>query len=219
MIGRMKARKENPGVPAAHVKGRPRLLRVLFKDTRGVTAVEFSLIIVPFLGLLLALVQVGLYLFASEGLDVAVQDAARNIYTGIAQTSGISTATAFRTAYICPVNQPRKLPSFIDCNALIIDVRTVSSFTSADLNADFYKTTTTFCPGSPGDIVIVRVIYPMPVIVPVLVRSPTASVSVLRTGTVNDVPGNSGWKQLLLGTAVFQNEPYDGSNYVPPTAC
>ena len=190
-------------------------------DRRGATAVEFGLIMVPFLGLLLGIFQIGILFFTSEGLEGAVQDAARNIYTGQAQAANISTIDAFRTTYLCPTTGARLLPGFIDCTKLIIDVRTATSFASANTNSDFYKTASTnqFCPGPPGSTVIVRVAYPMPVIIPVIIGTSTQSVSTLRTGMVNDVPGNPGWKQLLLGTAVFVNEPYAAASYTPPAGC
>ena len=148
-----------------------------------------------------------------------MESAARKLYTGTAQTAGIATAAAFSSTYLCPASGPRKMPSYIDCSKLIIDVRNVGTFTAVDATADFYKSATTFCPGAPGDIVIVRVIYPLPAIMPILTGSATSAVGVLRAGMVNDVPGNSGWKQLILGTAIFQNEPYDGTKYVASNGC
>ena len=205
-------REPRPALKTRHLAGLPASLR---RDERGTTAVEFGLIAVPFFGLLLAVLQTGLYFFASEALDVAVQDAARNIYTGTAQTAGVATAAAFSSKYLCPTTGGRKLPSYIDCTQLIIDVRSASSFAATDTTSDIYNATTQFCPGAPGDIVVVRVIYPLPVLIPVLGRTGSSSVGVLRTGMVN----NGGWKQILLGTAVFQNEPYDGSSYVAPAGC
>ena len=62
-----------------------------------------------------------------------------------------------------------------------------------------------------------RVIYPLSVIVPVLV-SAGSGVGLVTAGTVNNVANNPGTKQLLLGTAVFQNEPY-ANGYVAPAGC
>ena len=204
------------GRPAKGRRAVRRILRRFNADARGATAVEFGLIGVPFLGLLLALFQTGLVFFANEGLEAAVQAAARNIYTGTAQTSGITTADQFRTNYMCPTVGPRILPSYIDCTKLIIDVRTANSMTGDDLSADFYNTTQQYCPGQIGDIVVVRVIYPMPAILPIITGNSTRTISRSFAGLVNNVPGNSGWKQLLLGTAVFQNEPNPSNNVTLP---
>lgn len=183
------------------------------RDRRGATAVEFGLISVPFFGLFLALFQIGMYFFCSEQLQAAVQSASRNIMTGTAQTAGVTTASAFASQYLC---KNSNFPSYFDCTKLIIDVRTAANFSSTDATKDFYKTTTTFCPGQPGQIVIVRVIYPLPAIVPIPV---VGSGGVLQMATVSDVPNNAGLKNLLLGTAVFQNEPAGSTSYSSPSGC
>ena len=180
------------------------------RDRRGITAVEFGLVAVPFIGLLAATFETGLVFFNTEGLEAAVQDASRNIMTGAAQTANITTKAAFLSTYVCPATGPRILPSFIDCSKLLVDIRTSSTFTSADLTNDFYTdtTTTSIAPGVGGNIVIVRVAYPMPVFMPILAGATNATIGANRAGLVNNVPGNAGWKHLLLATAVFQNEPF-----------
>jgi Flp pilus assembly protein TadG len=189
-------------------------------DRRGASAVEFGLIAIPFLGLLLAIFETGLMFLNSEGLEAAVQDAARNIMTGQAQAANVSTASQFVSTYMCPSTGQRILPSFIDCTKLIVDVRTASNFSSADVTKSFYQTPSSqqFCPGGPGVVTIVRVLYPMPVFLPLL-GGTIKSFAPITAGIVNDVPGNAGYKHLLLGTAVFQNEPYQGSTYTPPAGC
>lgn len=195
--------------------------RSFITDTCGATAVEFGLIMVPFLGLMMAIFQAGFAYFASENLQAATQSAARNLFIGTAQGKGVSTASAFVSQYMCPTGGG-PLASFIDCTKLIVDVRVsaAGTFAGLDTSADFYQagSATKFCPGRPGDIVIVRVIYPLPVFLPLLGTTNGRDVSVIRTGTVNDVPGVSGWQQLLLGTAVFRNEPF-ASSYSPPSGC
>lgn len=192
---------------------RPRALRRFGRDGRGATAVEFGLIAFPFIALLLALFQQGMYFFTSEALDAAVQNAARSVYTGQAQGTGVSSAASFVNTYLCPSNGGTQLSRLIDCSKVFVDVRpapTQGSFSNIDTTADFYQSgsTTEFCPGGPGEIVIVRVIYPLPVYAPGLFPS----------GTVSNVPNNPGMKQLILGTAVFQNEPYS-NGYVAPSGC
>lgn len=191
-------------------------------DVRGATAVEFALIIVPFLGLLMAIFQVGFTYFTSENLQAAVQTAARKLYVGTAQGNGVATASAFLSQYMCPTGGGGPLASFIDCTKLIVDVRVSStgSFTGLDTAADFYQAsaTTKFCPGGPGDIVIVRVIYPFPMFLPVIATTNGHDVAVVRSGGVNDVPNAAGWQQLLLATAVFRNEPF-ANGYTPPSGC
>ncbi len=200
----------------------PAARRSFAADTCGATAVEFALIMVPFLGLLMAIFQAGFTYFASENLQAATQSAARSLYVGTAQGNGVATASAFVSRYMCPSGGAGPLASFIDCTKLIVDVRVSSAgtFIGLDTSADFYQpgSATKFCPGGPGDIVIVRVIYPFPIFLPVMGTTNGHDVSVVRTGSVNDVPNASGWQQLLLGTAVFRNEPF-ASGYSPPSGC
>jgi Flp pilus assembly protein TadG len=193
-------------------------LRSFGSDRRGATAVEFALIMIPFMGLLLALFQAGIVFFTSEALEAAVEDAARNIYTGNAQTTGVSSASQFVSTFLCPTTGGRKLPTYVDCSKLIVDVRTAASFSAGDTSADFWQAGSTqqFCPGGEGDIVIVRVIYPLPAILPALTGT-IKSFGTSHAGLVDTVPNNAGWKQLLIGTAVFQNEPFGAST--PPTGC
>lgn len=182
---------------------------------------EFGLIAVPFLGLLLAIFETGLVFLNSEGLEAAVQDAARNIMTGQAQAANVSTAASFVSTYLCPTSGSRILPSFIDCSKLIVDVRSADTFATADTSRTFYQDPTTqqFCPGASGKIIVVRVAYPMPVFLPFLAGMTNATFHQITTGLVNDVPGNSGWKHLLVGTAVFQNEPFAPNSYSAPSGC
>lgn len=199
-----------------------RVSRRFADDVRAATAVEFALIMVPFLGLLMAIFQAGFTFFASENLQAAVQSAARRLYVGTAQGNGVNTASAFVNQYMCPSGGGGPLASFIDCSKLIVDVRvsTTGSFTGLDTAADFYQAgaTTTFCPGGPSEIVIVRVIYPFPIFLPVIGTTTGHDLTVVRNGSVNNVPNASGWQQLLLGTSVFRNEPYSGT-YTPPSGC
>lgn len=203
------------------------LPRRFAQDKRGATTVEFALVSVPFFGLLLAILETGFVAWANEGLQTAVADAGRNLMTGVAQTSSITTADQFRTTYICPANGPRILPSFIDCSKLIIDVRSYpvpasySVFATLDTANDFYATNATrlFCPGNAGAITIVRVAYPMPVYLPILIAAPNNSVGVQTAGQYQGVPGTTGNTHLLLATSVFQAEPYTNGTYTPPPGC
>ena len=198
-----------------------RLFQHFGRDRRGATAVEFGLVAIPFLGLLLATFEIGFVFFANEGLAAATQDAARNMKTGTAQQANITTADQFRTTYLCPATGTRVLPSFIDCSKLIIDVRAATSFASVDTTDTFYLNpkTTEFCPAGPSSIMVVRVVYPMPVMLPVIGYLTAGVFGQITTGLVNNVPSNAGWKHLLMGTAVFQTEPYPGTSFNPTPTC
>ena len=203
------------------------VIRCFARETRAATAVEFALIAVPFLGLLLTIIETGFVVWTSEGLQTAVTDAARNLMTGTLQAQGLTTAAQFRTTYICPATGPNLLPSFIDCTKLIIDVRSYpvpasySVFATLDTANDFYGATATrqFCPGNAGAITVVRVAYPMPLFLPTIVGTTNNTISTLTAGLVSNVPGTTGYSHLLLATSVFQAEPYGNGTYTPPAGC
>jgi Flp pilus assembly protein TadG len=191
------------------------------KDEKGATAVEFGLVIIPFLAILLYTIEIALVFLFNSNLDAAVRNASRAIMTGAAQAAGVYTVASFQSTYLCPKTGVSIIGSFIDCTKLIVDVRVVTAFTAADLSNDFYKTPTTnqFCPGAPGAITVVRAAYPMPSLLPLVQIGGTGSGGVNTSGLVNDVPGNPGWKHLLIGTSIFQAEPYPGGSYTKPAGC
>ncbi len=79
---------------------RGRLLRVVprrgagrfRRDERGAAAVEFALVSIPFLALVGAILETALGFFASQNLEIAVSNTARQIYTGQFQ-GGLAAGT------------------------------------------------------------------------------------------------------------------------------
>jgi Flp pilus assembly protein TadG len=191
-----------------HALGAP-LVRIT-SDERGTTAVEFSLIAVPFIGILMAIFQTGLVLFTSETLEAAVGDASRAIMTGQVQGGSISTVTAFRDNLLCTPTVPRRriLPSFIDCSRLIVDVQQAHSFSATDTARNFYANNQqTFNPGGAGCIVVVRVAYPLPIVFPILAGA--------GRNTAGQVNHGGGLKYMIVSTMLFRNEPFSTT----PAAC
>src|SRR5580700_3439678 len=95
-------------------------------DRRGAVAVEFSLVAIPFIALLLAIFQTMLVLFTGQVLDTGLQDSARMIMTGNAQSM---TAANFATG---PSGVCSRVTALFNCAAaynagtLQIDIRTPS---------------------------------------------------------------------------------------------
>ena len=186
-------------------------LRRFGADRRGATAVEFALIATPFLAVICATFELGFANFQNEMLANAVNDAARAMLTGNLQTANVTTASQFVSTYMCQASQ-RTLPAFFDCSKLIVDVRPAASFAVGDTANDFYKSgTNQFCPGQPGQVMVVRVAYPLPAILPVNLFSRTV-------GVVTDVPNQPGRFHILMSAALFEEENYAGS-YAPPPGC
>lgn len=91
-------------MPAGAIK----LLKRWRADRSGVTAIEFGLVALPFLMFMFGIIAVGLYFFITFSLENAVEQAARLVRTGQAQSNGMTT-TEFK-AEVC-----KKLPGFVDC--------------------------------------------------------------------------------------------------------
>lgn len=173
-------------------------------DESGATAVEFGMLAAPFVGLICGLMELAWVSYNAEMLQAAVSAASRAVLTGKAQTNNITDAPTFVSNLLCPTNGSRILPSSFDCSKLIVDVRTATQFGAANTSNNFYTQPLQFCLGQPSTIVVVRVAYPQQSILP---------LSLFNTyiGLTNSFPNQSGWVHALVGTAVFQTEPYAGS--------
>ena len=188
-----------------------RLARRFRRDKTGATAVEFSLIGVPFLATIFAIFELAYVSFESEQLSAGVFAGARAMLTGRAQALNISTASQFVSTYLCAPGS-RLVPSNFDCSKLVVDLRPAASFVGNNLSNDLYKATDNkYCPGAPGQIVVMRVAYPLRAIFPLDLMNP-------QTGVVSDVPGQSGMFHILVGQAVFQGEPYT-TGFTPAPGC
>jgi Flp pilus assembly protein TadG len=189
-----------------------RLLRSFARNSDGVTAVEFAIVSVPFLGLLFAILETALVFFTQQGLEAATADAARVILTGQRVTgytpaggTALTSSAAFRSQVMCTLPS---LPSFINCNNLIIDVRNQSTFASVDLSKTFDPNTTVFQTGGANCVVVMRIIYPMPVYLSFLTANGLIANGVNHSGQTNY---GGGWKHMLMATQVFRNEPFGNS--------
>jgi Flp pilus assembly protein TadG len=165
----------------------------LSRDVAGAAAVEFAMVAVPFLSLILVSLQTATIFFVDGALQTVVQKSARQLMTGSAQLSSL-TQSQFQSA-VCA-----NAPSFFQCANVMVDVESASSFSSVSTspltltyNAGAVTNTWQYSPGNPGDIVILRVMYNWPV-----VGGPLAF------GLANQPNSN----HLLVGTAVFKDEPY-----------
>ena len=127
------------------------------EDARGATAVEFSIVSIPFFMILCAIFEAAFLLFNQSNLENATYDASRQLLTGQIQSNGQTTAqqlTTF-TNLVCS-----KLWRNFSCSNVKVDVRSASDYTGA------FDTTKTICnsgqtaaytPGSSGNVLVVRV--------------------------------------------------------------
>jgi Flp pilus assembly protein TadG len=132
----------------------------------GVVAVEFALLAVPFLGLILVILNSAMMIFTNAVVQGAVISAARQIRTGQMQNIDTncppaqnSTLSTFKT------NVCNNLFGQLACGNLYFDVHTYPSFSQISLpTADVSKTC--FNTGGSGAIVAVRVMYNWQNVVP-----------------------------------------------------
>ncbi len=177
---------------ARHPAGLQRFCR----NEQGAAAVEFAMVMVPFLAFLMAIMQSAIVLFAGQVLQTATTNAARQILTGQAQNAGWS-AQQFQSS-VCA-----NLTVMFNCGSnLFIDIRSFSSFSNVSLpnvtNADgTLANNYVYQPGNPGDVVVVRLIYQWPII-----------ASALGLGVGYGLVNGSGNTNTLVATAAFRNEPY-----------
>lgn len=180
------------------------LTRLMCRFSRrndGAAAVEFAIVFVPFIVLLMAIIQTAFVFFATETLEVATADSARLIMTGQAQTAGWDQAS-FKDQ-VCA-----RIYGIFDCNQLYVDVQTYQSFSQMTdplppVNAQG-QYQTVFQPGAAGSIVLVRLIYQLPVY--------SLNLPFFDTSINFDLSNVGSNHRVLVGTAAFCNEPYTGSS-------
>lgn len=177
------------------VRGRQRgrIPRNFARHEAGSTAVEFALIVPVFLLLIMAVMQMGLVLFAGQHLENATATLGRLVRTGQAQGMNLTQAT-FREA-LCDEMEP-----FLKCESdnLYVDVQTLPDFGAVPLNLPINASgeldgSGAFQPGNAGQIVVVRTFYRYPVWIPMIGKS----LSNIGDGM-----------RLLSSAAVFRNEPF-----------
>lgn len=171
-----------------------RLLQAFGKRNDGAVAIEFGMVVAPFLAMLFAILETALVFFAGQTLETAVADSARLILTGQAQTQGFSQA-AFKDA-VCT-----KIYGLFDCkNNMVVDVQKYVNFAGVDLSrpvdSEGKVKPAVYNPGGPCEIVVVRLIYEYPVYLAFLGF---------------DLADMNGHKRLVVATSVFRNEPYAGT--------
>jgi len=169
-----------------------RLLRNFLRRRRGVAAVEFAIIAIPFLLLIMGIIEVGLIFWAGYELENATAAAARLVRTGQAQNSGYTVAQL--QAQLC-----QNVVILSNCTTKVqLSVQTFSTFagitapSAVDQNGKL-QASFPYSPGGPGAIVLLTAYYEWP----------------LTTPLTSAVLANLGDGNYLLQTSLaFRNEPY-----------
>lgn len=176
------------------------LARRFARDRKGVVALEFALIAVPFFSLLMAIIETALVLWCGQVLQTAVSSTTRRIFTG-------ELAAEFKANGV-PVNLQRdelkkricaSVPGFFDCSKLELDVRAFKSFSSPPVLPDLAKNGEVnagdfvYQASGSGDIVVVR----------------AALAYKLYTSFIGPGLANlNNHRRLIAAAAAFRNEPF-----------
>jgi len=172
--------------------GRNKSVNGFKRDENGVTAIEFSLLALPFFAIIGAILETSLIFLASQVLDSAVNDSSRLIKTGQAQTANY-TSTEYRTA-ICD-----GLYAMFDCNDLRIRVSEVANFGAATLlnvvdpTDGSWTIVENYDDGAGTSVILVEAYYKWPTVLDLL----NFNLSNLADGT-----------RMLSAVRVFRNEPF-----------
>ena len=134
-----------------------RTLRRLRADERGAALLEFAFVAPALLALILAIVDTSMQFFAQQSIDTVNEKASRLLITGQATTQNWSQSD-FK-AQVCA-----RLPSFMDCNKVAVDVRRASTFDTLDTSMPTFTAdangnplgTTSYTPPGPSDVVLLR---------------------------------------------------------------
>ncbi|MCE7886851.1 MAG: pilus assembly protein [Alphaproteobacteria bacterium PRO2] len=164
--------------------------RWLGKD-EGTTAIEFSFLLVPYILLTLAIIEISIMYVGASLLEGATGSAARLVRTGQLQ-EGADPEALFRQA-IC--NYATVL---INCDNVIIEVREMESFSDYDEMQPQYDEDGNLVPGQfdaggSSSRVLIRSAYRYTMMTPIV-------------GALLGGPDNS---RLFVSTIVLQTEPYD----------
>lgn len=161
-------------------------------DEQAASAVEFALIAPAFVALLIAIFQVAVFLFAQQNLQNAAVQAGRQLMTGQAKSD---SQTQFKNR-ICSAYLPSIL---FRCNSLVVVVQSYSNFAAANTSTPaLYNngqpvTTWAYNPGTPGEVVVVQLVYPWSV-----VTGPLGFV-------LSNLPNGAA---TMMGVTAFRVEPY-----------
>lgn len=171
------------------------LLHRFRRNAAGSTAIEFSMLALPFFALILGTIQLMYLLLVQQQIETAAEAIGRQILIGTVQQQAMTKQQFVTLA--CSL-----LPSTLNCNKLIIDVQVATTFSDAtvskpDMSGIGNPSATTvlsYNPGVAGQIVVLRLLYALPVVkIPGLNLQSAAS---------------SYGFAFPMATSVFKNETY-----------
>lgn len=160
---------------------------------KGTAAIEFAMVGLPFIIMLVGMIEISLFFSSAVSLEGAANDAARLIRTGQVQASG-DPEKLFEDQ-LC-----KQVTGLITCSDIQYQVIPVAdnqfsnaTAMQAEFDADGNLMNQGFDPGESSEAVLIRVIYHYPFLTPFLGRI---------------ITGGKATQALLMSTIVIKNEPY-----------
>lgn len=180
-------------------------------DRRGTTAIEFAMISVPFLGLIGGIFETGLVYFRSAQLQTATETASRAILTNNLSTG--LTYQQFIDQFLCTWKsgnavKPGTLSTMFDCDKLIVDIRPLANWDASSTGRIFNAAPRAQAINipAPGQIAIVRIMYPQRVVMGLMAGSPLSTTGIQQIRSGQEVYEGA-WTHMLMGVAAFRVEP------------
>ncbi len=172
------------------------LLRVLtrwMKREDGSTAIEFAMLSMPFIYILIGIMEISLMFASNSVLDGATQDAARMIRTGEIQQSNGDQLGMFKDK-LCD-----RAKVLLNCTRLQLEVVEMDKFSDFASYAPVYDkdgnlSSRGFTPGGVNTINLIRVSYKYKFATPLI-------------GNLLATDGAMG--RTMISTVVLETEPYD----------
>ncbi len=167
-----------------------RYIKKWFVKDDGVTSIEFSMLLMPYILIALGIIELSLMFTTASLVEGATGSAARMIRTGQLQQGGGDPETEFR----------QELCNFatvlVECGDMIVEVRTLNSYndyTDATFDGNGDMVSSGFDVGGSNDRILVRVAYRYSMMTPLV-------------GNLLNGPDGS---TLFVSTVVLQTEPYE----------
>jgi Flp pilus assembly protein TadG len=166
----------------------------LFKDDSGVVAIEFAMLSVPFIILLMGIVECSVLYGSGIVLEGASAEAGRLIRTGQAQDS--ADPEALFKEKLC-----EQVADIIPCDEIQYEViKMGASFANFDDFAPHFDADGNFVPqgfdaGGSNDVILIRSVYQYTYLVPF--------IAAIMNG------GESASRVMLMSTTVIKNEPFE----------
>ncbi|MEM8860005.1 MAG: TadE/TadG family type IV pilus assembly protein [Chloroflexota bacterium] len=125
----------------------PKIVRRFNNDEKGVTAVEFAFVAGPFFLIISSIIEVSIFLFASQYLETSIDNVARDIRTGNLQSA---VQTAVDTELAAQASKPpseqkteeelvkeafkdqfcAEIVALFECDGILVQVTTANNFSS-----------------------------------------------------------------------------------------